>query len=387
MRSKKLYIWPLLYLLCILYITILSRTPALYRTVKIIPFWSYSEFFKGYWSRGSSIAFNIILFVPFGYLLGKEMGSRKAALATCLAVTVAIELIQYFSYYGYLDVDDIISNSIGGVIGYALYHWLGGKLEKFPIPVIALAAGVIGCVIVSGNTYAYETQFDFQIQNVAFDEKQLAFEGICDVYKRKGLNYTIQLKSETGNYITKTEKEGVNFSAVAELNGNDIYEVEVVFDGYRPISTKIWINNGNIEYVEPGTPEPNVIRTDLGFIVKEGILKGYNPNYDFYIYQLGDRFYWLIGESFDASIIYQIYTDEPDMLPEERQKYGFENKGFRIGSEKDLTETMNCGKYRVFSDIIPRQYHISAVLIGMNKERAILWKDCFRITIDTAPVL
>ena len=382
MRSKKLYIWPILYLLCILYITILSRSPALFRTIKIIPLWSYFEFFNGYWSRGGSIALNIILFVPFGYLLAKEMGTGKAVLATCLAVTVAIELIQYFSCYGYLDVDDIISDFMGSVIGYALYHWLDGNLKQFPIPVIALAAGVIGCVLVSGNTYAYETQFDFQIRNVVFDEKQLAFEGICDVYKRKGLNYTIQLKSDTGEYIAKTEKEGENFTALAELNGNDINEVVVVFDGHRPISTKTWINNGIIEYVEPGTPEPDVLRSDLCFIVKDGVLKEYNPDYDLYVYQYVDRLYWLIGESFDASIIYQLYTDEPDMLPEERQKYGFDNRGFRIGSEKELTESMNCGKYRVFSDIIPKQYHISAVLIGMNKETAVLWKDWFRIDTE-----
>ena len=382
MRSKKLYIWPLL---CILYITILSRTPALLHTVRIIPFWSFLEFFKGYWSRGGSIALNIILFVPFGYLLAKVQGSRKAVLISCLAVTVAIELIQYFSYYGYLDIDDIISNLMGGFIGYAVYCRFDGKLVKIPFPFLAMAAGVIGCFIVSGNTQAYETQFDFQITNVVFDEKRVALEGICDVYRRKGLGFTIQLKDDNGEYLTKTESVGEKFTAAAELNGYEIYEIEVVFDGYRPISTRTWVNNGTIEYVEEGTPEPDIIETDLGFVAEEGVLKEYNPDYDLYIYQLRDRLYWLIGESFDASIIYQIYTDEPDMLPEERQKYGFDNRGFRIGSEKELTETMDCGKYRVFSDIIPKQYHISAVMVGMNRGADVIWKDYFRI--DTAPVL
>ena len=385
MRSKKLYIWPFLYLLCILYITILSRTPALFHTVRIIPFWSFLEFFKGYWSRGGSIALNIILFVPFGYLLAKGLRSRKAVLITCLTVTVAIELIQYFSYYGYLDVDDIISNFVGGVIGYAVYYQLDEKLAKVPIPFLALVAGFIGCFIVSGNTQAYETQFDFQLRNAILDEKQIALEGTCEVYKRKGLGYAIQLKNETGVYPVKTERSGEKFTAVAELKGHDIYEIEVVFDGYRPISTKIWIDNGNIEYVAVGTPKPNVIGTDLGFVVENGILKEYNPDYDLYVYQLGARLYWLIGESFDASIIYQTYTNEPDLLPEERQKYGFENRGFRKGSEKEITETMKCGKYRVFSDIIPEQYHISAIMVGMNKGADVIWKDYFRI--DTAPEL
>ena len=274
---------------------------------------------------------------------------------------------------------------MGGFIGYAVYCRFDGKLVKIPFPFLAMAAGVIGCFIVSGNTQAYETQFDFQITNVVFDEKRVALEGICDVYRRKGLGFTIQLKDDNGEYLTKTESVGEKFTAAAELNGYEIYEIEVVFDGYRPISTRTWVNNGTIEYVEEGTPEPDIIETDLGFVAEEGVLKEYNPDYDLYIYQLRDRLYWLIGESFDADIIYQIYTDEPDMLPEERQKYGFDNRGFRIGSEKELTETMDCGKYRVFSDIIPKQYHISAVMVGMNRGADVIWKDYFRI--DTAPVL
>lgn len=377
--SKKLYIWPFLYLWCILYITILSRTPALFHTVKLIPFWSFLEFFKGYWSLGGAIALNIILFVPFGYLLAKVQGSGKAVLITCLAVSVAIELIQFFSYFGYLDIDDIITNFIGGVIGYAVFCRLDGKLAKIPTPFLALAAGVIGCFIVSGNTQAYETQFDFQITNVVFDEKQVALEGTCVVYGRKGLGFTIRLKKESREYFANTETAGERFTAVAELNGYDNYEIEVVFDGYRPISTRTWVNNGTIEYVEAGTPKPDTLETDLGFVVEEGVLKEYNPDYDLYIYQLRDRLYWLIGESFDADIIYQIYTNEPYMLPNERQKYGFDNRGFKIGSEKELTETMNCGKYRVFSDIIPNQYHISAVMVGMSRGADVIWKDYFRI--------
>lgn len=385
MNSKRHYIWPTLYLVCILYITILSRTPALFHTVRLVPFWSFLEFIKGYWPRGVSIALNIILFVPLGYLLARVQKSKRSVFIICFAITMSIELIQYFTYYGYLDVDDIIANLIGGIIGCHFYYWAGDVLEKLPVSLIALMAGVVGCFIVSGNTQAYETQFDFHIRNVIVDEKQIAIEGTCGVYKRKGLDYTIQLKNETGEYPTKTESEGEKFIAVAELNGYDIYEVEVVFDGYGPISTRTWVNNGTVRFVKSGVPEPNVTGTNLMFVAENGVLKEYNQNYDLYIYQLEDRLYWLIGESFDASIIYQIYTDEPDKLPEKRQKYGFDNRGFKIGSEKDITEKMNSGKYRVFSDIIPGQYHISAIMVGMNKGADVIWKDYFRI--DTAPEL
>lgn len=62
-----------------------------------------------------------------------------------------------------------------------------------------------------------------------------------------------------------------------------------------------------------------------------------------------------------------------------RQQYGFDNRSFRIGSEKDLTESMSCGKYRVFSDIIPTKYTITAISVGMNKGSKIIWRDYFRV--------
>ena len=85
-----------------------------------------------------------------------------------------------------------------------------------------------------------------------------------------------------------------------------------------------------------------------------------------------------IGEDFDASIIYHLNTNEPENLPEDRQQYGFDNRGFRIGSEKELTKTLRCGRYRVFSDIIPSEYYITAIAIGMNKGPEIIWREYFR---------
>lgn len=367
------------YVLCVLYITILSRTPALARTVRPIPFWSFLDWLEGNWARGGSIALNIILFIPLGYLLaGVRVRRRKSSsILICLAVTVAIETIQFVTYRGYFDTDDVIANFLGGLSGVLCYQRFSERLKKHHIPVILIMSGIVGCIISAENSQIYETQFDFQIQSVEIQDGNIKLSGTCSIYRRDFLPYQIQFKGKKEVFLAKTEIIDDQFIAIAEAPDEDC-EVNVVFNGYQPISTGTYLNNGQIEYVIDN-PKLDVSETDLEFIVKDGILKAYNAEYDVYVYQLGNRLYWLIGEDFDASVIYHLYTEEPENLPEERQQYGFDNRGFKKGSEKELTNTMNCGKYQVFSDIIPTEYMITAVAVGMNKGPDVFWREYFRL--------
>lgn len=302
--------------------------------------------------------------------------SRRLPIITCLAVTIVIEVAQYFTYRGYFDIDDIITNFLGGVIGVLGYHRFNERLKRFYVPAILLLAGIVGCIITTKNTVIYETQFDFQIQAVEVQDSTITLSGTCDIYRRGFLPYQIQLKGEDGTYQAMTTTDGTQFTAIADVPGAQ-YEIDVIFQGYQPISTGTYLNGNQIEYV-PNAPKPDITGTDLEFLLDTGILKVYNAAYDTYVYQVNYRLYWLIGKDFDASIIYHLYTEEKENLPEEQAQYGFDNRGFRIGSEKDLTGSMNCGSYRVFSDIIPSEYRVTAIAVGMNKGPYIFWREYFR---------
>ena len=377
-RKKRIVyvVFSLAYVLCILYITILSRTPSLARTVRPIPFWSLLDCFQGNWARGGSIALNIILFIPLGYLVAGAWKRKCVPFFISLAISIAIEVVQYFSYRGYFDTDDIIVNFLGGVIGAYCYWRFGERLKRWPVPTVLLLAGIIGCIITKSNTVIYETQFDFQIQSVEVQKETITLNGTCDIYRRDFLPYRVQLKGEDGVIQTTTDIKDTQFTATANVPGAE-YEVDVVFSEYQTISTGTYLNGDQVVYV-PGAPIPEVSGTDLEEIIKNGVLKVYNEDFDVFVYQVEDRLYWIIGADFDASVIYHLYTTEPENLPENRQQYGFDNRGFRIGSEKDLTEVMSCGKYRVFSDIIPREYYVTAIAVGMNKGPDILWREYFR---------
>ena len=73
---------------------------------------------------------NIAMFVPYGLLLPMAMKGLRSFLRTGAAVlgtTAAIETIQYFIGRS-ADVDDVMMNFLGGVLGYLLYVLLNRLL-------------------------------------------------------------------------------------------------------------------------------------------------------------------------------------------------------------------------------------------------------------------
>ncbi len=380
MRSRRKYNWifVIIYTACILYITLFSRTPSLSHIVRPTPLWSYIRWLEGNGSSGRSILLNIVLFIPIGFFLGSVFKRRYIAILACLALASAIEAIQFATYLGFFDVDDIISNLIGGAIGAVLYNLIEEKNWSVAVSILLLCAGLGGCIITSQNIQTYETQFDFDIESVNLEGDRITLEGICRIYNRGSLNYQILLGNGDKTYPADTRIDGDHFKATAVVDGED-FKVEIQFQGYKPIATSTFINGETVLYVNKAF-DPQIEGTDLKSIIDPATLKVYNPEHDVYVYQLGDRLYWLIGKDSEASIIYHLYTDELENLPENRKQYGFDNRGFRFGSNKEITETMNCGQYRVFSDIIPPEYHVSAIMVGMNKGQDVLWKQFFRPT-------
>jgi len=66
---------------------------------------------------------NIIPFVPFGFLLPiayKKINSFVKVFAVGFLSVILIEVFQFITKLGSFDVDDIILNSIGIIVGYVL---------------------------------------------------------------------------------------------------------------------------------------------------------------------------------------------------------------------------------------------------------------------------
>ncbi|MEO5893249.1 MAG: VanZ family protein [Ferruginibacter sp.] len=80
---------------------------------------------------------NVLLFVPMGILLPvvfPKINSLKKVAAICLLSSLSIELIQLglrrLGTYRSTDIDDVILNTIGGVIGWLFFKALIKKLYR-----------------------------------------------------------------------------------------------------------------------------------------------------------------------------------------------------------------------------------------------------------------
>ncbi|MDE6950285.1 MAG: VanZ family protein [Lachnospiraceae bacterium] len=78
---------------------------------------------------------NILLFMPFGFLLPalwKKYRSLRTAAVSGLLFSMLIEMLQIFTFR-LTDVDDLITNTAGTVLGYCIGRRLGFRLP-FVIP-------------------------------------------------------------------------------------------------------------------------------------------------------------------------------------------------------------------------------------------------------------
>ena len=71
----------------------------------------------------SNLFGNILIFVPFGFFIAMASSSRRffKALFNSLGLSLCVEVLQLVTRVGSFDVDDILLNTIGGVLGYIVF--------------------------------------------------------------------------------------------------------------------------------------------------------------------------------------------------------------------------------------------------------------------------
>lgn len=77
-------------------------------------------FVHGVQSELDQISLNILLFVPFGLLwpvIRKNRCSIRGIFVLGFIISLSVEVTQYFSMRGVFDIEDLITNVIGTVIG------------------------------------------------------------------------------------------------------------------------------------------------------------------------------------------------------------------------------------------------------------------------------
>ena len=97
--------------------TVIFRATGETRQYDFLPFWSYSQP-----DLLVENIMNVVVFIPVGLLLGiafKQSTWWKALLLGC-GISVAIESLQFFLMRGFSEVDDVLHNTMGCIIGYMM---------------------------------------------------------------------------------------------------------------------------------------------------------------------------------------------------------------------------------------------------------------------------
>lgn len=68
------------------------------------------------------ILFNVLLYVPLGALLCSLIGQVRIVVLIGIGLSIIMELLQYWLKLGITDIDDVISNTLGLILGVVLYN-------------------------------------------------------------------------------------------------------------------------------------------------------------------------------------------------------------------------------------------------------------------------
>lgn len=112
-------------LVSVLYLTLFSRVATEEYTVCLIPFYS---FYEAQWNAEMyrAMLMNVFLFVPLGLSLPnifRECCKHKfwSSVLLMLVFSIVIEFLQYYYQLGRVEVDDVLCNTLGGMIGASAY--------------------------------------------------------------------------------------------------------------------------------------------------------------------------------------------------------------------------------------------------------------------------
>ena len=89
---------------------------------EIVRFYTYREI-VGFKAYALNLFGNIIAFIPFGFMVPiLNWRCRQMEKVACISfyLSITIECIQFISRVGAFDVDDLILNTLGGILGYCV---------------------------------------------------------------------------------------------------------------------------------------------------------------------------------------------------------------------------------------------------------------------------
>lgn len=129
LHKELIYLIAITYVLCLFYVVTFQDKN--YGSSNYIPFKEIFRYSFGSRKFFKNIIGNIMLFIPYGFLSSYLLKNKKLSITFILSLiaSLTIELVQY-NIGRVFDIDDIILNVLGGLIGGLLFVGLDAIRNK-----------------------------------------------------------------------------------------------------------------------------------------------------------------------------------------------------------------------------------------------------------------
>ena len=304
----------ILYVATVLWYTVLKR-PQIYEIPQFEAFWSFRKWLAGDLRYGIQIAGNIIMFMPFGFLLcdlfyiwdsvrfaehsvststsstsnlpakiffGNPVGSERfervskwlLILLLAFIYSLLIEILQLTLVRGLAEIDDLFSNTLGTMLGICSYEALRKLVENRRFGFVCTAirgAFVIICfavLIISRRSYSLKENslsraFCFQIDEASINGEQLTLCGFTFAYGRQ--HFTPRL-------------------VLHPMTSNDSIDLDIIYGTARPDVNRYFLcdfDYTNVGFTASGIVDPEAeYEVMIGWPLKKPVTTG--------VYILGD---------------------------------------------------------------------------------------------------
>lgn len=288
--TREMIIWFILfvcYLFVVIGATMLSRG-SWYENTKIQPLlYSYKEAWNNFEPREwRNIILNILLFVPFGFLLPIGIEKFRVFWKTYLLgfiFTLGIETIQLLLKRGIFELDDILNNTVGTMIGYGCFAicmftiaWIKGRQKylkrtmrlQLPLFIVMVSFGMIFVAYTKqdlGNlSISYITKINKKHLMVSSDKKYSNSQKSVAVYKTKQYS-----QKETYEF---TEKFFHSLGDTIDENRTDLYDETAVYYSVGGYSLWVDYSGGAFRFTDFNTECANPTINTMSNATKEDMI-------------------------------------------------------------------------------------------------------------------
>lgn len=130
-----------------------------HRSLNLQPFYSWQHY-SVWWGPWTNTIGNIVMFVPLSFLITGWLNQRSStrhpavwAVVIGIGLSLCIEVAQFALAVGYSDVDDLMFNSVGAVVGAVLFIRLGARKRGMVTAFSLLGSVLVLALMLASSTY------------------------------------------------------------------------------------------------------------------------------------------------------------------------------------------------------------------------------------------